>query len=358
MPIFSSVLFLTHHGTVLYVDEATRELRHGPAAQAPRNVNIVKEGTGVTIFAEFAGVRHVATVLRERTVLLPESEAGAPALEFSAGLDVFSLRTAHGFLSAEPDGRVSDARNFAGHWETFRWTRPRTSWAQGTIVRSVHNGRSIAFLVENPLDHIQKRHMQGLFYEQDELDLILRYLDPGARVLDVGANIGNHTVFLALFGNVSEIVCIEPNPRAIRILRENILLNRIEQLVNSEYLGIGLNDRSGGAELGVSPEYNLGLTSLVLNSDGSIPCLRGDELLSGQNFDFIKIDTEGMELNVLEGLSNIIKSGRPIIFVEVDRSRNFDSFNRWCHEMSYQVLEETDVGQAVGNYIITSTKIA
>lgn len=49
----------------------------------------------------------------------------------------------------------------------------------GTVVRTEHGAQPVSFFVVNPSDVIQRRHMQGRFYEEEELDIIGRWFTPG-----------------------------------------------------------------------------------------------------------------------------------------------------------------------------------
>ena len=62
----------------------------------------------------------------------------------------------------------------------------------------------------------------------------------------------------------------------------------------------------------------------------------GDALLSGHRIDFLKIDVEGMEIDVLEGLKRTITEQRPRIFIEVDNS-NVGKFFEWTTINNYYI---------------------
>jgi hypothetical protein len=78
--------------------------------------------------------------------------------------------------------------------------------------------------------------------------------------------------------------------------------------------------------------------------------MRGDDLLQGEHVDFIKIDTEGMELEVLEGFRGTITSHRPSLFVEVETKRNQAGFFRFLASVGYQVDGEPIVDDECTNY--------
>jgi hypothetical protein len=89
----------------------------------------------------------------------------------------------------------------------------------------------------------------------------------------------------------------------------------------------------------VTLDFNLGQARFVDDPNGPFILKTGDELLGDRDFDFIKIDVEGMEIKCLRGLARLIERCRPILFVEVD-DVNAAEFHAWCHAHRYAVREE------------------
>src|SRR5205823_6322509 len=87
---------------------------------------------------------------------------------------------------------------------------PRLNLHYGTIVESEFRGHKIRFFVDHPEDSIQSFHAIGRFYEEEELALIESHINPTSRILDVGANIGNHMVYFERILGAREIIPIEP----------------------------------------------------------------------------------------------------------------------------------------------------
>lgn len=205
------------------------------------------------------------------------------------------------------------------------------------VVRATILGEPVFFTVNNPRDTIQRCHMEGRFYEPEELAIIARHFPIGGRFLDIGANVANHTIYVAKFLHASRVVCIEPNPPAISLLESNVWLNGLTKVVDGSCLGVGLSDHR---QENVSFKYsgrNLGGARAV-EGGGSIRLERADTLLEGQRFDFVKIDVEGMELSVLAGMSGLLARHRPKMFIEVDNA-NAEGFAAWLGTAGYQVLE-------------------
>jgi len=67
---------------------------------------------------------------------------------------------------------------------------------EGKIVHFRKGGRDIRFFVVDPEDTIQAVHLSGDFYEREELEIIEQFWRPDGVFVDIGANVGNHTIFV------------------------------------------------------------------------------------------------------------------------------------------------------------------
>jgi FkbM family methyltransferase len=221
----------------------------------------------------------------------------------------------------------------------------------GTFVEAAIADQAIRFFVHNPADIIQRHHINGEFYEPEELALMSRYMTPETRYLDIGANVGNHVIYLARLRGVRDIVVIEPNGPAMAILQINLMLNGITGLVDTSCLGVGLSDEACRGDM-VSHKDNLGGARFVEAADGPFQLVTGDGLLGDRPFDFIKVDTEGMEIRCLRGLEKLIRRCRPTLFVEVDDA-NSSAFLAWCEAHGYGVRERFRRYMTNENYLVT-----
>ena len=207
----------------------------------------------------------------------------------------------------------------------------------------------VYFAVENPSDSIQRHHVAGAFYEAEELAIIQRYFPIGGRFLDIGANVGNHSLYVALFMHAELIVPVEPHDRAVRILLSNLVLNQLEGRADLNWLGYGVG-RSTEEGFGINwHKRNLGGGRLKAGS-GDIPLVSGAEIIGDREFDLIKIDVEGMELDVLEGLMPAFATHRPVLFVEVE-DRNVSEFKAFLDRAGYDIAETFKRHRRVGNFL-------
>jgi FkbM family methyltransferase len=204
----------------------------------------------------------------------------------------------------------------------------------GTIVLFEYEGEELTFFVLDRGDVIQHHYLQGRLFEEDELRIIARYFPPGGVFVDIGANVGNHSIFASRFLHARKVIAFEPHPTAAFLLKANVALNRLADRIDTSHLGIGLCDRDSQADA-VLIEGNLGATRLRASADeGAFQVVPGDALLADRSIDFIKIDVEGMEIEVLRGLGRTITQQRPAILVEVDNP-NTESFITWVRANQY-----------------------
>lgn len=224
-------------------------------------------------------------------------------------------------------------------------------WAVSLVLRlSKHHigaqKRTIAVVGDHIGDQIRARGI----YERDQLEFLRdRVLDLDLcrrqTALDVGANIGNHSMFFAdLF---AKVIAFEPNPIASGILKLNLQLNDIG---NVEVRPYGLSDRSASAQLNI-PDDNIGAATIA--DEGSSPfdkaetisLVRGDDALEGDHsIGLIKIDVEGAEAAVLEGLRGTISRHQPIIILEqlanaIDASTGQSPAFTLLRELRYEAWE-------------------
>ncbi|ARO14393.1 methyltransferase FkbM [Ketogulonicigenium robustum] len=208
----------------------------------------------------------------------------------------------------------------------------------------------LTFCLNYDHDPIQRALRNGRFYEAEALRHVTKLLPAGADILDVGSNIGNHALYFATQTNARRVVVIEPNPLAIAPLMANVVVNGLLGKVDLSYLGIGLSDHD---EAGFTMDRhlrNLGATPMR-KGDGQLVVRQGDALFADDLFHFVKIDTEGMEIKVLSGLSDLISRCRPLVMVEVQDS-NIPQLTDWYTHHNYEPIEEWRVSRDASNYLL------
>ena len=205
------------------------------------------------------------------------------------------------------------------------------------ITMGRHEGRRVLFATDKEADPIQRAHRNASFYEAEELALLRAHVKRGATFVDIGANVGNHTLYAAMFLNAGRVIPVEPNPLALRLLLLNVMMNGIEDRVIRTGLGFGLSDQAQDGFGMEARDKNLGAAKMQAG-EGNIPVTTGDILLADEAPDFIKIDVEGMEMLALAGLSHTLARTRPKMLIEVDQ-QNYAAFDEWRAAQGYDVAE-------------------
>lgn len=175
-------------------------------------------------------------------------------------------------------------------------------------------------------DHIFRSiDTAGTFYEREMLEHA-RSTDLQGTVIDVGANIGNHTVFFGMFTSVEQVIAVEPHQPAAEYLRDNIAVNHLGSKVTQ--LACALGTTNGTVGLKPGPARNMGHTKVTSGDD--IELARLDDIATS-DVSLLKIDVEGYELEVLTGGIELLGDQRPVLFIEAAnlfRKRRIDKFLR------------------------------
>ncbi|MBL6427485.1 MAG: FkbM family methyltransferase [Maritimibacter sp.] len=207
-----------------------------------------------------------------------------------------------------------------------------------TIIHTLVDDTRVSFCVDMENDPIQRNHRRGQFYEQKELKDLKRLFPEGGTFVDIGANVGNHSLYAALILKAGKVIPVEPNLLAFRLLIHNVLINRLEHVFDLSKLGVGLSDKAEQGYAMQKRERNLG-GAKMLPGEGDLMVVPGDALLAGVTPDLIKIDVEGMEMMALAGLEDTIVAHNPVLLVEVD-NENEDAFFAWAEAHDY-VIDKT-----------------
>lgn len=174
------------------------------------------------------------------------------------------------------------------------------------------------------------------FFEYDELEHLSSSIGHNKDILDIGANIGNHTIFFGRILKAHSIHSFEPVGDFYEILKKNVELNHLNNVVTIHNVALG--SESGKARIKCFNKSELGSTQLEENSDGNMELCRLDDF-EFSNIDFIKIDVETFEYNLLLGAKKTLDKHSPIIFIEIF-DELYDKVNGLLNEYGYHMFEE------------------
>lgn len=165
----------------------------------------------------------------------------------------------------------------------------------------------------------------AMLFEQHIKDLCRRTVDPV--VIDVGANIGFYTILEANAMDDGRIMAIEPFPRNMELCRANLALNGCEDRVSLHECAIGSTNETGRLHLSASSNRHRILTEAERANSGSagidVPMYTLDSFVTEHGVDpgdvsVVRMDLEGFELEVLNGMTDILASDGPtLLYIEV-----------------------------------------
>lgn len=168
--------------------------------------------------------------------------------------------------------------------------------------------------------------IKGYIWEQNIRDIIFKYIKHDTTIIDIGANMGTHTVSiineLNRRGQTAKIVAFEPQPFIFSVLTENIRSKNANNITDLH--SCGLSNRKTVIFMDM-PDYsctdNPGGVGMLFNTVPDHTKTRVEiETLDSFNYEnvsFMKIDVEGHENEVLDGAKQTILKSKPVIIVEI-----------------------------------------
>ena len=153
-------------------------------------------------------------------------------------------------------------------------------------------------------------------YEELESKIMEEKIEMGNIVVDVGANIGLHTLNMArIVGNTGQVFAFEPDPSNFEILKKNVKINNYKNII-LEQKAVG--DKHGRTTLYQSDhpgKHRIFPQTEQAKSQVQVELTNLDNYFDSDMIDkinFIKIDVEGLEFSVLKGMKNILKNSKKI----------------------------------------------
>lgn len=193
-------------------------------------------------------------------------------------------------------------------------------------------------MIHNALDRYIGRSLARYGeYGEEEGTFLRSLVQPGGIVLDVGANIGVFTVQLARHvGPSGRVFAFEPQRLAYQALCGNIALN---SLINAWGFHAAVGAAPGRIMVPVLDpfrETNIGGLSLGKWNQGDEVAVMTLDSLALPACHLIKIDVEGMELDVLVGGNRLIGASRPALYLENDRREKSPQVLAWLLGHGYR----------------------
>jgi FkbM family methyltransferase len=171
-----------------------------------------------------------------------------------------------------------------------------------------------------------------------EIQLLRRFIKLGDTIVDVGANIGTHTIaFANLVGPAGLVHAFEPQRRNFHMLAGNVALNALENVVCHQK---AVGDSSGEIRLPSLPppdiNFNFGAVPIWRQAESGekVPLVMLDSLDLAE-CQAIKIDAEGMDAQVMKGGRALIQRCRSLLYVENNDQASSKKVSKVLNELDY-----------------------
>jgi FkbM family methyltransferase len=200
------------------------------------------------------------------------------------------------------------------------------------------------FEIDDEKDLIQKYIASSCdFYERPLLDFVHSLLPRLDVFVDVGANIGNHSIYFGLACG-AEIYAFEPNGPNYSRLERNLTLSNLIDRAHPHRLAFGIEPgyvvssfKEGSTNTG-----GAGVKEANACTPEAVQLVRADDQLAQLINEppsrmVVKIDVEGMEIDVLKGMSCLIDSCRPVMICETSSDKNLVLMRNYFAERNYIV---------------------
>ncbi len=157
------------------------------------------------------------------------------------------------------------------------------------------------------------------------------YVHKNTRVLDVGASFGFYSIYCSKVRE-ARVIAFEPTRQSYALLQDNIRLNSVKTIETYNYavgrqrekakLYYGKNCHGGNSLLGKGSNYEI------------VEVVPLDSVV--EHADFVKIDVEGAEYEVLMGMSKLLSTSKPVLLFEV--SRDAERIKSYLQSFGYEVV--------------------
>lgn len=172
----------------------------------------------------------------------------------------------------------------------------------------------------NPSDRVITPQVRAGLFEVVETAYLPRILRPGDTFVDVGANVGYYTLLAAkLVGEGGRVFAFEPDPESFALLERNVRLNGFDNVVLERKAA---SNEAGTLRLYLAPE-NKGDHQIYPSRGEEREFVEVEAVTLDAYFadvpgrvDFVKIDTQGAEMAILEGMAGLLESDAIVLSVE------------------------------------------
>jgi FkbM family methyltransferase len=220
------------------------------------------------------------------------------------------------------------------------------------VHRFLHRNKDDIHLlkIHVPKDHYQYfcRIGMGDFLPGHEGHIVGRFTPKeGDTVIDIGAHIGRYTITSSKqVGNTGKVLAIEADPDNFQLLKRNIALNNLKNVLPLNYAVFSTRTRMKLYEQSASAKYNSLMLAraaktknyVEVNADTLDSILKLNEV---NQVNWIKIDVEGAEFEVLKGSTKTLSTDNVSLFIEIHNIDDPSHYHNIIDFLKYRNYEIT-----------------
>jgi len=171
------------------------------------------------------------------------------------------------------------------------------------------------------------------FWEFELFNRWKKHFPKEGLMLDIGANIGSHCIQFKLYFPDIEIYAFEPYLENYQLLLQNT-----KRYDDVKCFNVGVGSRTSIVHFNDGHKNNSGVVRVVRDSNNPNIVLALDNLILPK-VSFIKIDVEGHELACMQGMTNLLKRDKPLIWLE-ENNHGDHKVVPYLEKLGYKILEE------------------
>ena len=207
----------------------------------------------------------------------------------------------------------------------------------------IYNFKGIKLFL-NIRDSIDRELFMNGYYEEKQLNMLSQSIKKYSinSFIDIGANIGIYSILMAKNHSNLIIHAFEPHRDAFKRLNENVNLNNFN---NRIYLyDFALSSKNGDCFLEAKNRFGLsqsGGAKISDNGNIKIKYKMGDDLIKIKNHNIaLKIDTEGHELFVLQGIKNLLVDNKVFLQIEIFQ-QNTTAVTQFLNNLGFKLITKS-----------------
>lgn len=197
-------------------------------------------------------------------------------------------------------------------------------------MKLTYENKQVHCVIKNENEHQQRQWVHGNFYETQRGGLLNWVYKQGFKnILDIGASIGNHTLFFAgIMG--AKVTAVEPYLPSFEHLSENVKLNNFDVTLHN----VGISSHKHMAKMLPVSDNNIGMVQV---REGNETQMISMEILLNEHLDYIKIDVEHYNKEVLAG-ANMLHKINPVLSIECETKQILSQTDKIMQSYGYKMI--------------------